>query len=96
MVVGLLQVELYLPDAMSLKDKRRVVRSVKDRLHRDYLVAVAEVDRHEQHRVAQLGIAAVSNAADHAQSMLDRIVRQLRDDPRFVLNAHRLEILTAH
>lgn len=96
MVVGVLQVELVLPDAMSLKDKRRVVLSLKDRLHREHRVAVAEVDRQDQHRVAVLGIATVSSAADHAQSTMDRIINKLREDRRFVFNAHQVEILTAH
>ena len=43
MVVGILQFELLVPGATSLKDKRRVVKSVKDRLHREHLVSVAEV-----------------------------------------------------
>ena len=94
MVVGVLQVELYLPDAMNLKDKRRVVCSLKDRLHREYRVAVAEVDRQDAHRLAVLGLATVSNGAVHARQVLDAIVRELRADRRFVLNGHQVEILT--
>ena len=94
MVVGLLQVELMIGDAVSLKDKRRVVRSVKDRLHREHLVAVAEVDRLDAHQVAVLGIAAVSNSVSHVQGALDRIVEQLRGNGRFVLNDPAVEILT--
>ncbi len=94
MVVGILQVELWIGDARSLKDKRRVVQSLKDRLHREHQVAVAEVGRNDVHQVAMLGIAAVSNAPPHVQGLLDRIVDQLRANGRFVLNDHRIEILS--
>ena len=94
MVIGVLQVELLIDDAMSLKDKRRVVSSLKDRLHREHLVAVAEVDRLDAHRVAVLGIATVSNSAAHAQGTLDRIVNELRAARQFSLNDQRSEIIS--
>lgn len=96
MVVGLLQVELVIGDARSLKDKRRVVNSVKDRLHREHLVAVAEVDRLDAHQHAVLGVAAVGNQVAYLQGVLDRIVNQLRLDGRFILNDHQIEILSGH
>jgi len=94
MVIGVLQVELLIGDAQSLKDKRRVVQSLKDRLHREHMVAVAEVARNDAHQVAILGIATVSNSPPHAQGMLDRIVDQLRANGRFVLNDHAIEIIS--
>jgi hypothetical protein len=94
MIVGLLQVELIIGDARSLKDKRRVVNSIKDRLHREHLVAVAEVDRQANHQHAVLGIATISNSVARAQSLLDRIVHRLGQDGRFVCHDHATEILT--
>jgi hypothetical protein len=96
MVIGILQVELLIGDARSLKDKRRVIASIKDRLHREHLVAVAEVDRQDAHQVAVLGMAAVSNEVPHVQGVLDRIVNQLRTNGRVVVNDHAVEILTGH
>ena len=55
MVVGVLQVKLTIDWASSLKDKRRVVSSLKDRLHREHQVSVAEVGSLDSHRVAVLG-----------------------------------------
>lgn len=94
MVIGVLQVELVIGDATSLKDKRRVLLSVKDRIGREPGVAIAETDRQESHRAAVLGIVTVSNSARRAQSVLDRIVEQLRSNPRLVLSDHHTEILT--
>ena len=93
MIVGVLQFELLIEHAMSLKDKRRVVSSLKDRLHREHLAAVAEVDRLDEHRVAVLGLAVVSNSTTHARSMLDRIIDQLRRGREYVLGEHQVEIL---
>ena len=52
MIVGILQFELLIHHAESLKDKRRVVHSVKDKLHREHQVSVAEVAHQENMRVA--------------------------------------------
>jgi len=78
MVVGVLQFELLIPWAESLKDKRRVVRSVKDRLHRQHLVSVAEVSAQDVLNVARMGLAVVTNDGAHAASLLDRIEAKLR------------------
>lgn len=94
MVIGVLQVELLIGDAASLKDKRRVVSSLLDRLHKNNALAVAEVDALEVHQIARLGIVTVSNSGRHTQAVLDTVVEQLRGNPKFVLNDHRVEILT--
>lgn len=94
MIIGILQVELFISDARSLKDKRRVVMSLKDRLGGGNALAVAEVDRLDAHQVAVLGIVTVSNAGDHVQSVLDKVLDTIRGNPRVVLTGHRREILT--
>ena len=78
MFIGVMQIELVVPGAVSLKDKRRVVKSLKDRLHREHLVSVAEVGALEHHRLALLGVSAVSNSASHASAVLDRVERKAR------------------
>jgi uncharacterized protein YlxP (DUF503 family) len=94
MVIGVLQLELFLGDARSLKDKRRVVASLKDRIGKDPSIGIAEVDRMDSHQIAVLGIVAVSNSGKRAQQVLDRILEQVRHNPRFVLNDHTQEIMT--
>ena len=94
MVIGVLQVELVIPGAQSLKDKRRVVLSVKDRMHREHQVSVAEVDGQDDCRRAVLGIAMASADTSYCQSVLSRIVDKLRLEKDCVLSDHRQEILT--
>ena len=60
MVVGILVLELHIPDAQSLKQKRSVIKSLKQRMQQQFHVSVAEVDGHDKWQVATLGIAKVS------------------------------------
>jgi len=78
MIVGVLQVELLIPEAFSLKDKRRVLRSVKDRLHREHMAAVAEIGAMEKHNTAVLAVAVVGTETARLADVLDRITLKLR------------------
>jgi len=78
MFVGVLQFELIVHGSESLKDKRRVVKSVKDRLHREHLVSVAEVAALEHQRLAVMAISLISNSTLHVNQTFDRIINKLR------------------
>lgn len=78
MKIGILQFELLIHGSRSLKDKRRVVRSVKDKLSRDYRVSVAEVGALEIWNVAVLGLACVSRDGGYIEGTLNRITAALR------------------
>ncbi len=78
MIVGVLRAQMVVPGSLSLKDKRRVVKGLKDRLVNRYNVSVAEVDSLESRREAVLGVAMVSNDSRFVRSCLDKIVDQLR------------------
>lgn len=73
MVIGILQVEIVVDGAESLKDKRRVVSSLKDKLHREHQVSVAEVDLQDSRERAVLGIVMAGSDARYTQSAIDRI-----------------------
>jgi hypothetical protein len=78
MIVGVLKVELMLFASHSLKDKRRVVRSVKQQVRDRFNVAIAEVDHLDLHRRCALGIAAVSNEERGVHAMFDQIIDLVR------------------
>jgi len=78
LLVAILQFELHIHDASSLKDKRRVVRSLKDRLHREHQCSVAEVGLLDQMGTAQLGLALVGSDARHLGATLDSITLKIR------------------
>jgi uncharacterized protein YlxP (DUF503 family) len=81
MIVGSLRVRLLLREARTLKDKRQVVRSIKDRLRNSFNVSVAEVEAQDHRQLAVLGIAMVGNESRHVRSTLDQIVGALRGHP---------------
>jgi uncharacterized protein len=76
MVVALLSIELHLPGSRSLKDKRMVLRGIKDRL-RKFNVAVAEVDHHDLWQRAGLGVVTISTANAHADRELAAVVAEI-------------------
>jgi uncharacterized protein YlxP (DUF503 family) len=74
MTVGVARVTLYLEDTFSLKDKRQVVRSITQKVRNQFNAGIAEVEDLDDARVATLAIVVVSNAANHAQEMLQTII----------------------
>jgi uncharacterized protein YlxP (DUF503 family) len=75
--VGVLQVELSIPGAFSLKEKRHVLKGFLERLRRDFGVSAAEVDRQDVWNSAIVGVAFVSNDARHAESHLQKALNAM-------------------
>lgn len=73
MPVGLLTLEIHIPDARSLKDKRQVIRSLKDRLRGQFNVAVAELDHQDLWQRALIGVVSISGDAQHLQESLQAV-----------------------
>ena len=73
MVVAVLKISLSIPQAGSLKDKRRVIKSIKDRLRNGFNVSVAEVGDQDLWKSAKLGVAAVSESSAYANGVLSRV-----------------------
>jgi hypothetical protein len=92
MIVGVLRVELAVLEAVSLKDKRRVVKGLKDRLVHKFHVSVAEVDALDARQKAVLGVAMVSNDSRFVQSCLDKVVDYIRLAPGAILVHYETEI----
>jgi uncharacterized protein YlxP (DUF503 family) len=72
--IGVARVGLHLADGFSLKDKRRIVRSITQRVRNQYNVGIAEVEDLNDIRVATLALTCVSNSAPHADEMLARVI----------------------
>ena len=73
MLVGTLRLRLIIRGSRSLKDKRRTVRSVKDRIRNKFNASVAEIASLDLHQVAELGVAVVGNDRTYLQSVLSQI-----------------------
>lgn len=92
MVVGVLRVRLAVFEALSLKDKRRVTRSLKDRLSR-HNVSVAEVDDLDHRQAATLAVAMISNDPQFVESALSRMLDEIRAYPHASLVDSEIELL---
>ena len=91
MIVGSLKVRLLAREARSLKDKRQVVHSIKDRLRNQFNVSVAEVNALDHRQMIVLGFAVVGAEAGLVRSTLDHIVSALRSHPVAEFIDHELE-----
>ena len=74
MIIGACTIELYLPGNGSLKGKRRVLKSLINRLRREFNVSVAEVDCQDLWQTARLGVVCVSNGSDYVHGLLTKVV----------------------
>jgi uncharacterized protein YlxP (DUF503 family) len=92
MLVGVCTAVLRIPGAASLKDKRRAVKSLKDRLHNTFNLSVAEVDDLDLWQRATLGLAVVSNDAKHCDEVLSAAVDFIRRDNNVELLDYHTEI----
>jgi uncharacterized protein YlxP (DUF503 family) len=92
--VGVARLVLAIPGARSLKDRRRVVKSLKDRLRARVPVSLAEVGDLERYQVATLGVAVVSNEAARCSAVLSQAVGMARVARDAVLSDVATEIIT--
>jgi len=90
-IVLVSEVQLFLPDSQSLKHKRAVLSSLKERLHNRFNVSVAEVDHNDLWQRSTLAVAVVSNAGAHADQVIDSAVRFIEADGRAQLIDYQVE-----
>ena len=92
MIVGVLTLEMTVPDARSLKDKRRVVKGMTERLRNRFNVSVAEVGFQNQPKRCTLGVAMVSQESRAIHSQMDKIVDVMRRTPGLSLLDYNREL----
>jgi uncharacterized protein YlxP (DUF503 family) len=93
MVVGLLTVELHVPGSQSLKDKRMVVRRLKDRLKK-FNVAISEVEHHDLWQRAALAVVTVSTEQAHADRELAAVAAEIERLEPGLITRTEVEFLT--
>jgi uncharacterized protein YlxP (DUF503 family) len=93
MMIGLLQAKLSIPDSRSLKDKRQVLRSLKDRAVNKWNVSVAEVDHQDIWQSAVLAFVTVAAEKVVVEKRLAEIADALRGDPRYVLLDYETQLI---
>ena len=93
MKVGLIQLELSIPWANSLKDKRHAIKGLKPRLHSRFNVSAAEVGANDEYQIAILGIAAVANDVQFLQSVCQKVVNFVEEHTETNLEDYTVEII---
>lgn len=93
MPVGLLTLELQIAHARSLKDKRQVIRSLKDRLRRKFNIAIAELDFHDVWQTSTIGIVTLSNAEQHVEESLQHVLAEAQRQLGPILVDHSVDFL---
>jgi uncharacterized protein len=93
MHVGILQLDLQIPGALTLKDKRREVLSLKDRIANGHNVSVAEVDRLDEYQRCIMGVAMVGNDKRYVEGGLSKIVDLVRMNGGTNLLDYQIEML---
>jgi uncharacterized protein YlxP (DUF503 family) len=76
----MIQLLFEIPDVESIKDKRRIIRSVKDKLQRRFHMSAAEVDLQDSLSFAQIGGALVSNSRNFGETVLNKAFRMIEDE----------------
>ncbi len=94
MIIGVCTITLHLPMAFSLKDKRRVVKSVIARVRNEFNVSIAEVESHDIWQEAVLGVSCVSTSQRYAHGQLEALVRFIESRrPDVPLFSYKIEML---
>ncbi|MDX2022695.1 MAG: DUF503 domain-containing protein [Deltaproteobacteria bacterium] len=88
MVVGIARLTFFIPASHSLKDKRMVVRRVKDKVRARFNAAIAEVSDQDVWQKGVLGVAVVGNESRFVGQALDEVVRLIRAEAE-VTNVER-------
>ena len=94
MVLGVAQLELYIPDNASLKGKRRVVKRVIDRTKARFNVTVAEVDKQDVYSAAVIGCAVVGSDRRYVNGALDKILDFVAGISEAQISSEKIEIIS--
>jgi uncharacterized protein len=92
--IGVLQFSLEIAYAESLKDKRNVIKALKDRLRRSFNVSISEVDDLDSMTQATLGAVVAGSDVAHVNSTMDHLVNELNEWRDGTLTDHQLEIIS--
>jgi len=92
-IIGILELEIRLPLANSLKDKRRLLKSLIVRLRNNFNVSVSEIGYQDQWRKALIGIGIVTNETKFAHRILFRIIEYIKNSKEFSLIDSKMEII---
>jgi uncharacterized protein len=93
-IVGLCEIEFYLPGITSLKEKRGILKSMLARVRNTFNVASAEIAHQDKWQSAKIALVTVSNSAPHVREMMQAAMRWIEENfPEALITRHHMDIL---
>lgn len=93
MIIGILEIEIYIYESNSLKDKRRVLRSLMERLKNKFNISIAETGLNDKWNRSIIGISSVSNDTIQMNRILSNVLEFIENDSRVEITYENIEIL---
>jgi len=93
MIIGILQLVLRFSDSHSLKEKRRILKSIKDRLRQQFNIAVAEIGDQDRWQSSLLGVASIGNDKRYVNGLLTRVQSWIEEHGGAELVSSQMELL---
>lgn len=91
--IGVLSMDLFIPSSQSLKEKRRVIKSIKDRIRHRFNVSIAEVDGQDTWQRARLGVSMIHNDKGIIESVFQGILTKVSSVPDVEMTAQAIEFV---
>lgn len=93
MKIGIARITLYIPCCQSLKEKRAIIRSIKDKIRNRFNVSAAETGSNDKWQKAEMGFSMVSNDGKHIQAEMEKLTRFLKIIQPVTLVDNEFEII---
>ena len=93
MITGIYKISIHIPGSNSLKDKRQVIKGIKDKIRHNFNVSIAEVDDEELWQKSILGIACVSNQQNHIAEVFSQIINTIKNNAEIYILDSQIEFL---
>jgi uncharacterized protein len=88
------KIKLFLPENHSLKEKRRIIKSVMGKLRNQYNISIAEVEDQDLWQIATIGVSIVASSQNHVDEMIDRMLEYIRlTFPDIEVINHDIEVM---
>ena len=93
MLIGTIQIELYIPGAGSLKEKRFILKSIKTKIRNGFNVSITEINYFDKWQRSTVGVACISNERRFIDETLSKVIRSISKDNRIEIIDQLIEIL---
>ncbi|MDR4497626.1 MAG: DUF503 domain-containing protein [Candidatus Scalindua sp.] len=93
MIIGTLSISVFIMGSRSLKDKRRIIKSLKDRIRNNFNVSISETSAQDNHKYSKLSVAMVGTDRQYVNSTLSSLINFFRFFPQVQLVNYELGLL---